>query len=468
MRGQLGFGLRVHVTAAGAVGLVAAQSAGDAQQAHRRSAGEVFEAAAVFLRTLCRSARHQLQRPRVVQRPAPQQPRVEALVAAVEVDHAAGLALGQCGGGGVDLRGHGYGLPLRHRPLAAVHGDAAFGQRAGAAEGMAPAQAGLVLPGVLARVETVGLARCVLRQGNAGGLVGVGVELLARQPQRVARGLVDRVQHQHHAVGALLPAQAHVAQRAFGAALRAEALDLHARKLRAHAESPVDRACQAHAPLLQAVAANVDREADAAFGGRSADERDHAARAAAVQRRERAAQHLDALRTGQVEVRHLALAVRAAGGNAVAVQTQPAHAEACTRAETTRVDLQVLCVVAAVAGHDAGHARQHLAQVDERAGGAQLFGRDHAHCIGRVQQAPLGATGGDDDRLDHWHRLGAGGAGREGSPNRSHGCHGCQHWFEPRQSQPRMRRGPKGPEAQRFRAALARRHEGWRTRRQGC
>ena len=44
---------------------------------------------------------------------------------------------------------------------------------------------------VLARVEAVGLAGCVLRQRHGGGLVGVGVELRAGQAQRVEQGLVE-------------------------------------------------------------------------------------------------------------------------------------------------------------------------------------------------------------------------------------------------------------------------------------
>ena len=121
----------------------------------------------------------------------------------------------------------------------------------------------------------------------------------------------------------------------------------------------------------------VDIKADAALGGRGADHRDHAARAAAHQRGEGAAQHLDTLRASQVDVRHLALAVGPAGRDAVAVQPQAAHAEAGAGTEAARVDLQVLRVVAAVAGDDARHTRQRLAEVDHRSGGAQGLGRDH-------------------------------------------------------------------------------------------
>ena len=135
------------------------------------------------------------------------------------------------------------------------------------------------------------------------------------------------------AVARAVPAQAHIAQPAFSSAVGPEAVDAEVGHLGAQAEAAVEGRLHAEPPLPQAVAADVGVDAGRARRGRGADERDHAAGAVAVQRRERAAQHLHAGRAREVEVRHLALPVRAAGRDAVGVKPQSAHAEAGACAE---------------------------------------------------------------------------------------------------------------------------------------
>src|SRR5690606_18748798 len=93
------------------------------------------------------------------------------------------------------------------------------------------------------------------------------------------------------------------------------------------------------------------------------DDLNDAAGRVAVQRRERPAQHLDALSAVQVEQSRLALPVRHRQRNAVLDQTDAAHAERSARAESARRDLQVLSVVLAVLHDDAWHASKTLRQV---------------------------------------------------------------------------------------------------------
>jgi hypothetical protein len=93
-------------------------------------------------------------------------------------------------------------------------------------------------------------------------------------------------------------------------------------------------------------------------------EQQRTTRAVAVEHGGRAAHHVDARRIAQREVGGLALAVGGAGGNAVHVQAQPAHAEGGARAKSAHRDLQVLGEVLAVQHHQARHARQALGQVD--------------------------------------------------------------------------------------------------------
>src|SRR6266850_7940177 len=87
---------------------------------------------------------------------------------------------------------------------------------------------------------------------------------------------------------------------------------------------------------------------------------DDAARGIAVERRERPAQHLDALRRAERERGRLALPVGHGRRDAVGDEPDAAHAEGRARAEAARLDLQVLRVVLPVLHGDARHAPEAL------------------------------------------------------------------------------------------------------------
>src|SRR6185312_3015399 len=96
------------------------------------------------------------------------------------------------------------------------------------------------------------------------------------------------------------------------------------------------------------------------------EDRNHAARRVAVQRREGTAQDLDARRRQQAEAAGLSLPVRHRDRDAILVKPYAAHAELRARAEAARADLQILRVVLAVRREDARNAHQRLGQVDLR------------------------------------------------------------------------------------------------------
>ena len=91
--------------------------------------------------------------------------------------------------------------------------------------------------------------------------------------------------------------------------------------------------------------------------------RDDAAGGIAVQRRERAAQHLDVIRGAQIELRELALAVRHRARNPVRIQPHAAHSEARARAEAADRQLQILRVVLTALHGYSRHGDQRLRQI---------------------------------------------------------------------------------------------------------
>jgi hypothetical protein len=219
-------------------------------------------------------------------------------------------------------------------------------------------------PAVFPQAAELGLAdrlAGVVLQCLRRGLAGVGVELLACQAERVVGALGLVADGELQAVLLALPAQAHAGQAAVRLALRPEAVDVHARQVDRQVDAVAQRCRQADAQLAQAEAARVQPDLDAGLAHRLREQRDDAARGIAIQRRERAAQHLDAVGAGEVEVADLALTVGHRRRDAVGVQAQAAHAEAA------RADLQVLGVVVAVGDDQARHARHRLRQVDHRA-----------------------------------------------------------------------------------------------------
>ena len=102
---------------------------------------------------------------------------------------------------------------------------------------------------------------------------------------------------------------------------------------------------------------------DAGIGGIGREQRDHAARRVAVERRERTAQHLDAFDRIEQEMRHLALPVGHRGRNAVAVDAQSAHAEARAAALPSNRNLQILGLILAIPHQHSRHAFQRFAEL---------------------------------------------------------------------------------------------------------
>jgi len=93
-------------------------------------------------------------------------------------------------------------------------------------------------------------------------------------------------------------------------------------------------------------------------------DRHHAARRVAIQRGKRPAQNFDALRGKEAEAAGLPLPVRHRRRDVVLVQTHAADAECRARAVAARTKLQVLRVVVAVGGEHPGHAQERFGQAD--------------------------------------------------------------------------------------------------------
>jgi len=235
--------------------------------------------------------------------------------------------------------------------------------------------------------------------GFGRGLVRVCLELRTGQTERIVGSLVLVADGHGQAVMVALPAQAGIGELAVGAALWAEAVDRQARQAGRKVKPVLQRRGERHPALAQSEAAGVQPDLELPLAHRLREQRDHAARGVAVQRRERPAQHLDPLGPGEVEMRDLALAIGHGGGDAVRVQAQAAHAETGTGAEAAGADLQVLRVVVAVGHHQPRHAGQGLGQIDHRSAVAQRLGADRGDGIGHLGQLARAGRAGDDDRF---------------------------------------------------------------------
>ena len=261
---------------------------------------------------------------------------------------------------------------------------------------MFPVDAQLGLADGFARVELLdGRRGRVERQRRDGGLVGICGEVFALQAQRVLCPLVVVRQLHGHRVGGTLPAQAQIAQRAVCRALRPEAVHIQVGITCPQIKPGPQRRRHGHPALAQTKAAQIQRDLGLGLLDRGREQRNHTTRAVAVQHRERATQHLDALCAGQVKVRHLALAVGHGGGDAVSVQAQATHAKRRPRAKAAGADLQVLCVVVAVVDHQARHAGHHLGQIDHRPGITQCAGVNCGDGKRRLQHPQCPCRPGD-------------------------------------------------------------------------
>ncbi|MCW0415218.1 hypothetical protein NB689_000972 [Xanthomonas sacchari] len=306
--------------------------------------------------------------------------RVETAVVAVQVDHAAGIER-------VALRAH------RDRE---VLGDVAAPGVAHQPPGLlvhllGEDRAGLHLAGGLAGVELA---------GGGSGLARVGGDLGAAQAQRILRiGRLQRVEQQVQAPpGRQVDADLGVEGGALGAAVVAVAVGaemggrqvvvdvpLLAQRLRAEGSGAVAADRTAQPPRIVRLAVG-------------APQLHHAAGRVAVQRRERPAQHLDALAAEQVEVGQLALAIRHRRRDAVQQQANAAYAERRARAEAADRQLGVLRIVLAIAREQAGHPDQRLGRLYAEAVAVAQAGRGQ-----RRRQVEIGhaADAGGLD-LEHW------------------------------------------------------------------
>ena len=149
-----------------------------------------------------------------------------------------------------------------------------------------------------------------------------------------------------------------------------------------------------------------------------AEHLDHAARRVAVERRERAAQHLDAIGRAELDVGDLALAVGQGRRDAVDIQAHAADAEGRARAEAADRELHVLGVVLPVARQQAGHAAQAFRDVDLRLAFADRLAADAVDRCRHVERRDLGAGGGDDHRRQPDRGLAAGALRQRGGGQR--------------------------------------------------
>ncbi len=261
-----------------------------------------------------------------------------AAIAAIEIDNAAGMR--RLVLGGIDRNGE----ELLHLALTEVeHGlGAAF------PEALLVRAAELVLRDGLLGVEL----DCLRRR-----LAWVLLELRARQAQRVLRvGLAQAVRH-HGEIAVFQLAVEMIARRR---AVLAIAVGLEAREVADRvdgAKLPAD--LERAAPGAVAAAEQVDFR-HRRVGSIHRVDHDDAARRIAIERRERPAQHLDALCGAERERRRLPLPVGHRRRDAVRDQSYSPHAEGRARAEAARLDLQVLRIVLAVLHRDARHAPQAL------------------------------------------------------------------------------------------------------------
>ena len=375
-RRELPCGLCVLVEVRDVVALVAPQHALHAE----RGADEVLKALALLAELVVGHAGDQREG-RIGQGRLERPAHVGAAVVARQHDHAAGLQ-------GAGLRGQRDRLELHGVAVARIRQHA---QHIGAVDLAFVDRADLRLIDRLARVEG---------RGRGVGTARVGLELRARQAQRVLRlRQVHAVGHERELARLVgLERELEVADLALHGAVvapavarePAEAADVAERTLRAR---HLGRQAQRTVAARRHAEADLGRPA-AVFG----EDLDHAAGRVAVERRERPAQHLDAASRAEVDVRDLALPIGQRGGNAVDIQAHTAHAEGRARAEAAHRDLHVLRVVLPVARQQARYGTQALGDVDLQAAIAQGVAVDPINRRRHVERLSLGARGGHDDR----------------------------------------------------------------------
>src|SRR5581483_5293310 len=112
-------------------------------------------------------------------------------------------------------------------------------------------------------------------------------------------------------------------------------------------------------------------------------------RGVAIQRRERTAEDLDALRRVEIELRDLALSIRTGGGNAVLIDAHAAYAERRVRADAADRDLLVLRVVVAIAREESRDEADVVREIHTERITRQVRDGDTADRGGHVERGLL-------------------------------------------------------------------------------
>jgi hypothetical protein len=237
----------------------------------------------------------------------------------------------------------------------------------------------------------------------------VGFELRARQAERVLRFRQrDAVDDQRQLARFIrVPGELGIAEAAVGLAVVAVAVGREP----ARADQVTQRSAraagldaEAHGVVASAGQTGGQARRRHAFFG---EDLDHTARRVAVQRRERSAQHFDAFRGTEIDVRELTLTIRQRGRDAVDVEANAPDAEGRSCAEAAHRDLDVLGVVLTVARQQARHSAEALGQIDLQPGVADAGAVDPVDRRRHVERQHVGARRGDDDRREPRRRFAA-------------------------------------------------------------
>ncbi len=137
------------------------------------------------------------------------------------------------------------------------------------------------------------------------------------------------------------------------------------------------------------------------FGTVLGEHRYDAARRVSIKRRERPAQHFDALRRHEAEAGGLPLAVRHRDGDVVLVQPHAANAEVRARAEPADRKHQVLRVIPAVLNEHARDSGERFRKVDLQLTLLDLLRVDDVDRRGDVECPLRAARCGHDHRIEH-------------------------------------------------------------------
>ena len=243
--------------------------------------------------------------------------------------------------------------------------------------------------------------------GEACGLIGIGIELRAREAERVLGiGHVHAIDEQRERMRADFPFAFRVQQITACRALRTKTIGFEPGCIDDDTTLVTGRKTAARSQAPQVVRSGRAAHSECRLLGRCfADELDHAPRRIAVERREWAAQHFHALSRRQRETRYLPGTIGRARRNAIDQHFDATYAKAGARAISTRRNLQILRVVAAVLHVDTGNASECFGKIDLQLTGAQRVAIDDVDRRRNVEWVGGGASRGDNDGFDFLLRV---------------------------------------------------------------